>query len=219
MNLDERLSSLLADSSASLRPRPVEAVVRRGRQRRRNRRVALAGALAVLVLGGGAAGLMSRPAAPPPELPAAPASVPAPVSRAPQPTGLFAGTTPVTLTVTAPAAKVMAGYDDDDRVLASATEGKDPALRNRWLIVPDGALRLAVKRPGGWVCASREDGGVLRLRVCRAGAAAQRFTLSTTDDRVYDLMWGGSPVRVGGDGGALVTGGTGAVLRFTVSRA
>ncbi|MFF5077601.1 hypothetical protein ACFY36_11155 [Actinoplanes sp. NPDC000266] len=216
MNLDERLSSLLADSAPSLRPRAVEAVIRRGRQRRRRRRAAVAGALTVLVLGGG---LLWRPGStePPPEQlpPAAPSPAPAP------PTGLFAGTVPVTLATTAPAAKVMAGYDDDDRVLVSATEGKDPEPRNRWLIVPDDgafALRLAVKRPGGWVCASREAGGALHLRVCRAGTAAQRFTLTTIDDRTYDLAWDGSPVRIDDDG-ALVAGGAGAALRFTVTRA
>ncbi|SNY53538.1 hypothetical protein [Paractinoplanes atraurantiacus] len=218
MNLDERLSRLLAGSSASLSPRPVEAVIRRGRQRRLRRRVAVAGALTVLALAGGTAGLLSRPAEPAErQLPAAPA----PVSRAPQPTGLFAGTTPVTLAVSSSAAKVMAGYDDDDRVLVSGAEGKDPELRNRWLIVPDGgafALRLAVERPAGWVCASRADDGTLHLRLCLTGAAAQRFTLTTADDETYALLWGGSPVRIGA-GGALAAGGTGAVVRLTVARA
>ncbi|MEU8819652.1 hypothetical protein [Actinoplanes sp. NPDC048796] len=208
-DLNERLSGLLAESAASLRPRPVDAVVRRGRQRRSRRRAAVAGALTVLALAGGAARLMSGPAEPPPEPPAAPAS---------QLPGVFDGRTPVTLTVVAPAGTVMAGYDDDDRVLVSGTEGKDPELRDRWLVVPDGALRLAVKRPGGWVCASREDGGVLRLRVCRTGAAAQRFTLTTAGDRTYSLVWGGSPVRIG-DGGALVAGGTGNPVAFTVAPA
>ncbi|XVV10084.1 hypothetical protein ACQP2X_35290 [Actinoplanes sp. CA-131856] len=214
MNLDDRLSSLVADSAASLRPRAVEAVIRRGRQRRWRRRAAVAGALAALVLGGG---LLLRPANPEPPPGQLPPAAPVPA----QPTGLFAGATPVTLAVTAPPATVMAGYDDDDRVLVSGAEGKDPELRNRWLIVPDGdafALRLAVKRPGGWVCASREDGGALRVRVCRAGTAAQRFALTTTDALTYDLAWAGSPVRIG-DEGALVTGGTGTALRFTVTRA
>ncbi|WP_067500952.1 hypothetical protein [Actinoplanes sp. TFC3] len=218
LELHDDLQALAAHGTRVLKPRPVTAVIDRGRRRRRNQRLAGTAGLAAAVLGiaGGAflvAGDHPRTVAP--GIP--PAAQPS-ASPGPLPSAVLAGREKVTLRLLSTGAAIVAGYDDDDRVIAEATEGKDAALRNRWLLRPAAGdshqLVQVTKRPAGEVCAAVEDDQVLHIRICNAKDEAQQFTLTATQAG-NGLTQGADPVRVGaGDG--LTIAGTGAPAVFSV---
>lgn len=222
-DLYDDLSAIAEHGSRTLRPRPVDDVIRRGRQRTRRQRVAT-GALALVAVAGAIVAVqVSRPAAPV-DLPAAGPTVSSPSPTiAPVPT--VGATTSVGLQMADGSdSLIVAGSDDDDRVLVDIGQtkqypGEDNAARGRWVLRPNGdgfAIAQEVARPNGKVCMARETDGQLRIRMCRAGAAAQKFTLTATEDQqAYALSWNGKPVRVGDDSD-LVTSGDGPAVRLQI---
>ncbi|WP_306214483.1 hypothetical protein [Actinoplanes sp. RD1] len=227
-DLHHDLAAIAAHGSRVLRPRPVADVVRRGRQRRRHQRIAATTGLAAVVLGiaGGTVLLTGdRPGTVAPAAPPAVSPVPSP---SPLPADVLSGSKAVTLR-TSDGAPVVAGYDDDDRVIVQEVEGKDQDRRDRWLLRPAAGEQIqlvqATKRPGGEVCAAEED-RALRVRLCDAGDEHQRFTLvpvlhlepgRTPDpeaDRTdsYLLRRGSATVTRDADDGLVTGGGTVVIL-------
>lgn len=224
-DLHDDLSAIAEHGGRTLRPRPIDAVIRRGRQRTRRQRVAT-GALALAAVAGAIVAVQaSRPAAPV-DLPAAAPAVSSP-SPTIDPVPTFGATTSVLLrTADGSDSLIVAGSDDDDRVLVDIGQtkqypGEDNAARGRWVLRPNGggfAIAQEVARPNGKVCMARDTDGQLRIRLCHAGAAAQQFTLTATQDQqAYALSWNGKPVRVGADSD-LVTGGNGPAVRLEISK-
>lgn len=222
-DLHDQLSAIAEHGSRTLRPRPVDAVIGRGRQRTRRARVAAgAAAVAVVAIAVTTASLAREPRQRT-DFPVA--ASPAPATVAPEPIGDLTGTSPVTLQL-ASGNSVVAGSDDDDRVLADTGQTKeypdeDNAARGRWLIKPSGAtfaISLAAARPAGRVCMAGATDGTLRIRLC-ASAAAQRFTLApTADPGVFALSLGGAPVLVNAKD-ELTTRGTGTLAELRITPA
>ena len=222
-DLNEDLSAIAAHSSRGLRPRPLEAIIARGRRRRRRQRTAAALAVTAVALAGGTIAVRAAQPAERANLPvAAPAAPPS------APAGALTGTTPVTLRLAdAQAGPVVAGADDDDRVLIDNGQtkqypGEDNQARGRWLLRPTGATftaAQAVARAGGEVCMAHHTDGSIRIRLCRAGDPAQQFSLAPTPDgQAYTLGWNGAPLRIG-SGSALTVTGTGPGVRLRIGSA
>ena len=228
-DLDDGLSAIAEHGSRTLRPRPVDAVISRGRRRARRQRAAV-GALAAVAVAGVAITAQTVHPSGTGEVPAAAPATSAVVPAAdPAPPADLTGTTPVRLRLAdASEAAVIAGADDDDRVLVDEGQtkqypGEDNQARSRWLLVPGGdgtfSIAQAVARTGGKVCMGRQDDGALRVRLCKGTAVSQRFTVTAAGDRqAYALEWNGSPVRVGGEA-ALTTAGSGPVVLLRITAA
>ncbi|WP_305787232.1 hypothetical protein [Symbioplanes lichenis] len=217
-DLHHDLAALAAHGSRVLRPRPVAEIIDRGRRRRRHQRIAGTTGLAAAVLGiaGGAALLTGGH--PETVAPAAPPAVSATESPAPSlgplPGDVLRGRKAVTLRTTDDA-PIVAGYDDDDRVIVEEVEGKDQDRRNRWFLRPAGTklqLVQVTRRPGGEVCATEED-NALRIRICAADDKHQQFTLAEGEG-AWVLEQDGVPVGRDTDDGLVTADGT--PLSFTV---
>lgn len=222
-DLHEQLSAIARQGSRTLQVRPVDAVIGRGRQRKRRARLSAGAAgLAVVAI---AATAVTQWGPREPERLSVPASSAGPVGLAPTPD--LTGRAPVTFELAAGAGStVVTGADDDDHVLADKGQtkqypGEDSAARARWLLQPQGetfTIALAAPRPAGSVCMTAVADGTVRVRLCEGGRD-QRFTLTPiSNQQVYTLSLNGSPVRLNAND-QLTTRGASARVELLISPA
>ncbi|MFI5935927.1 hypothetical protein [Actinoplanes sp. NPDC051494] len=210
------LAAIAEHGSRTVLPQPVAAILRQGHRRRRNQRIA--GALGlVLVAGAGTAVALSAVREQAPETGPGPAPAAAP-TVSPPPDGVLDGTRAFSIRlVKGTGTEVVAGYDDDDRVIAETERGKDYELRNKWHLEPSPGGYLVVqttKRNGNDMCMTVDEYSSVRMRVCKSGADVQELTL--TPDlaaQAYTLGLEGTPLHIDTDDG-IVAQGSGEVVTF-----